>query len=76
MIYDYRGLTITIKRIKFTNKRKFVTLDQVFPLIVVYCLFLLLMIRNKCSFVPDLSMHRNCPGQFYLLIFYSEKSST
>ena len=74
MTYDYQSLTITIKRNKFTRKRRFVLLDQVFPLIVVYCLFLLL--RNKCSFAPVLSMDRNCPGQFYLLIFYSEKSST
>ena len=71
-----------IREIKnhFYGKREFVPRDEVFPLIVVYCLL------NNCrsndyfytkisSFTPVLSM-RIVLDSFYLLIFYSEKFST
>ena len=57
-----------------SNSMASVPHDQVFALVVVYCLLFLL--RNKqfhASFI-----HKNCCGQFLsvLGIFYSEKFST
>ena len=59
----------TIERLRFTftpnGKREFVPRDQVFFLIVVYCLLLLL--KNKyfhASFI-----HKNCSGQFLFSYF-------
>ena len=54
------------------GKREFVPRDQVFPLVVVYCLLLLLKIN---IFTPVLSI-RIVLDSFYLLIFYFEEFST
>ena len=80
--YAWPGLTVTtvqnkrIERVKFTctpnGKPEFVPRDQVFPLVVVYCLLLLLEIN---IFTPVLSI-RIVLDNFYLLIFYFEEFST
>ena len=66
---------LMIERLRYTftpnGKREFVPRDQVSPLIVLYCLLLLL--KNK-SFHVSFS-HENCSGEFLSAYFYSEKFS-
>ena len=63
-------------RVRFppNGKREVVPHDQVFALIVVYCLLLLLK-KKRSSFMLVLSI-RIVLDSFYLLIFYSEKFFT
>ena len=72
-VVDGSMLIIERLRYKFTpnGKRESVPRDQVSPLIVLYCLLLLL--KNKtfhASFI-----HKNCSREFLSAYFYSEKFS-
>ena len=67
--FDSRSRTKVLGRLRFTftpnGKREFVPRDQVFFVLVVYCLLLLL--KNKyfhASFI-----HKNCSGQFLFSYF-------
>ena len=64
-------------RITFTpnGKREFVPRDEVFPLIVVYCILLQFLLKTTSCFTPGLSI-TIVLDSFHLLIFYSEKFST
>ena len=66
---------LIIERFRYTfrpnGKREFVPRDQVSPLIVLYCLLLLL--KNK-SFHASF-IHKYCSGEFLSAYFYSEKFS-
>ena len=73
--YAWPGSTVTtvqnkrIERVKFTctpnGKPEFVPRDQVFPLVVVYCLLLLL----KIKFFHASFIHKNCSGQLLSTYF-------
>ena len=60
---------VALGRLRFmftpNGKRKFVPRDQVFLLLVVYCLLLLL--KNK--FFHARFIHKNCSGQFLFSYF-------
>ena len=68
IVNNYRPVqNLGSRKVKPNGKREFVPRDQVFPLIVVYCLLLLL--KNKqfhASFI-----RKNCSGQFMSTYFLS-----
>ena len=57
------------------GKHEFVPRDEVFPLIVVYCILLQFLLKTTSCFTPVVCI-RIVLDSFHLLIFYSKKFST
>ena len=68
-----------LERLRITltanGKHEFVPRDEVFPLIVVYCILLRFLLKTTSCFTPVVSI-RIVLDSFHLLIFYSKKFST
>ena len=66
---EVRGKLGSKERLRFTftpnGKREFVPRDQVFPLIVVYCLLVL----QKNKYFHAIFIHKSCSGQFFSAYF-------